>query len=322
LPYEKLPADSVRRLWCSAKFRSDAHRVLENYAQPPHFDEKSSPASIKEASAQIFDCVEDCKSSFTLMCYAFGPEVFDKEKIWVYRYGREGNFAAIISTTDEFSLFGLKRDDDDKLVVAFEPALKVENEKDYYGRIVFENNFKNASFLSPTAHFSPISNVPVIKTKGMILEETDAFTAEELYGDEGEGWQDDDDDDNEGGGSSSGSDSDGGDGDHPDEDPELGGGPNQDEPQVVPDNEGGATATIVTRVGEDRAGSQDVIVPPQPASLLPSSTVVGKKEKKTKVKKVAKDSDSSDDEKLEKKKKKPIAPDSKFDRKLEDGDYS
>jgi len=125
--------------------------------------------------------------------HVFGPVPFEREDVAVYRYGREANFCAIVTTLDDFSMFGIGWTDEEepRPRIEFAMAELCDSEAYYNRRIVFENNFRNAAFLTPSAHYSPISNLPVIKHKGIILEDTDQFLEMEAYGDEGEGWDDD-----------------------------------------------------------------------------------------------------------------------------------
>jgi len=135
----------------------------------------------------VLECVADV-SSFTLMCYAFGEAPFSDEKLHVCRYGREANFTAIITTTPNFSLVGLSpAGAGEKKTLERLAVERCKTSAHFYGRIVTENNFRNGYFLSPAAHYCSISNLPVVKTKGLVLAETDALIGES-YDDIGQGW--------------------------------------------------------------------------------------------------------------------------------------
>lgn len=200
LSHEKLPSDQVRRQWCLSKPRDGAHQVLQSYREVPHLDEKTSPEVLEEES-KIALAAFSGMPAFTALCYNFGPYAWTAG-YHVYRYGRNANFSAIVTTSKKFSMLGISFQDKTPVLeeLPCEKCLSVEH---FYTRIIAENCFRNGSFLCPSAHYSSISNVPVIQTKGIALTESDAFNeasfgVAELGFDDREAVSDDEYDDAEG----------------------------------------------------------------------------------------------------------------------------
>jgi len=179
LPFESFPIDE-RRLWCSSTPRIDAFHVIQSNRSAPTFGPNVTAEQV-ELAAETYMRGAMGYAHFAFICHAFGEYPWG-QKLYVYRYGTEGDFSAVVSTSPSLTLVGTGPE---RAGIIYVPLKKIDNRADFFRTIVRDNLRKNAYFLVPTSHYSPISNLISVTTKGIVTTAED-IAAGEL--DDFNGW--------------------------------------------------------------------------------------------------------------------------------------
>jgi hypothetical protein len=197
LPFPQFPTDAAKRNWCSTSCRPSTYRVLRADPSLPVFNDTTPLKDIAVEGCRSLSVVEG-SGGYTMFTKVFGSEIFNQS--FVYRYGRSGALDAVVSSDSKLTWWGVGID-----FVDLSPRLvKVKHlspfltESDYYSAILKENLFRNGYFLTPSSQYSPISNIMVVRTKGVstaegdvdykdqIADHTHSWDACDDYGDEEE----------------------------------------------------------------------------------------------------------------------------------------
>lgn len=191
-----MPTDLNLRMWCHTHSRADSFHVLSAKRSAPTFPQNVTPQVVEDAQKVHLSAMEDY-THYAAIAQVFADHPW-QEGLAVYQYGRPGSFLSVVSTNHDLMLLGTSSR---RTSPEFVSMTKYDSKQALFEAIIKDNFYKNAYFLSPTSHYSPICNVPIVTAKGLVWSDAEVQAGDVYdydYGWDNKGSDDEEEDREEG----------------------------------------------------------------------------------------------------------------------------